>query len=99
MKSVLCVVNQLLKVKKKPFFAKVTGAATSECISTVLASTSYYESLEKSPLPFNCSLCVHQKQAAMIEEMKSTITALTAEVRELRTALQAVSVRSQPELQ
>ena len=59
-------------------------------------STSHYEFLVKSPLPFNCSLCVQKKQAAMIEEMKSTIAALTAEVSELRTALQATTVTSEP---
>lgn len=58
-------------------------------------SASHYESLVKSPLPFNCSLCVQQKQAAMIDEMKSTIAALTAEVRELRTALQSTTVRAE----
>ena len=47
-------------------------------------STSHYE-----------SLCVQQKQAAMIDKMKSTIAALTAESGELRTALQSATVRAE----
>ena len=47
----------------------------------------HYESLEKSPLPFNCSLCVQKSQTALIEELKSAIVKLTAEVTELRGAL------------
>ena len=35
-----------------------------------------YESLDQSPLPFNCSLCVQRKQAAQIDELKSTIAVL-----------------------
>ena len=31
----------------------------------------HYESFEKSPLPFNCSLCVQKSQVALIEELKS----------------------------
>lgn len=58
-------------------------------------STSHYESLINSPLPYNCSLCVQQKQAAMIDKMKSTIAALTAESGELRTALQSATVRAE----
>ena len=50
-----------------------------------------YGSLGKSPLPFSCSICVQLKQAAEIDEMKSTIAALTAEVNELRAALQATT--------
>ena len=50
-------------------------------------SVEHYESLDQSPLPFNCSLCVQRKQAAIIDELKSTIAALTAEVAELRSAV------------
>ena len=50
-------------------------------------SIEYYESLELPPLPFNCSLHVQRKQAALIDELKSTIAALTAEFSELRTAI------------
>ena len=41
-------------------------------------------SLDQSPLPFNCSLCVQRKQAAQI---KSRIAVLTAEVAKLRAAI------------
>ena len=44
-------------------------------------------SLDQSPLPFNCSLCVQRKQAAQIDELKSTIAVLTAEVAKLRAAI------------
>lgn len=54
-------------------------------------SIKHYGSLEKSPLPFSCSICVQLRQAAEIDEMKSTIAALTAEVNELRAALQATT--------
>ena len=50
-------------------------------------SVEHYESLDQSPLPFNCSLCIQRKQAAIIDELKSTIAALTAEVAELRSAV------------
>ena len=50
-------------------------------------SVEHYESLDQSPLPFNCSLCVQRKQAAITDELKSTIAALTAEVAELRSAV------------
>ena len=50
-------------------------------------SVEHYASLDKSPLPFNCSLCVQRKQAALIDDLKSTIAVLTAEVAELRAAL------------
>ena len=49
-------------------------------------SVEHYASLDKSPLPFNCSLCVQRKQAALIDDLKSTNAALTAEVAELRAA-------------
>ena len=50
-------------------------------------SVEHYKSLDQSPLPFNCSLCVQRKQAAQIDELKSTIAVLTAEVAELREAM------------
>ena len=50
-------------------------------------SVNHFKLFEQSPLPFNCSLCVQRKQATTIEELKSTIAALTEEVTELRSAL------------
>ena len=50
-------------------------------------SVEHYKSLDQSPLPFNCSLCVQRKQAAQIDELKSMIAVLTAEVAELRAAM------------
>ena len=50
-------------------------------------SIEYYESLELPPLPFNRSLHVQRKQAALIDEIKSTNAALAAEVAEVRTAI------------
>ena len=50
-------------------------------------SVEHYKSLDQSPLPFNSSLCVQRKQAAQIDELKSTIAVLTAEVAELRAAM------------
>ena len=50
-------------------------------------SVEYYKSLDQSQLSFNCSLCVQRKQAALIDELKSTIAALTAEFSELCTAI------------
>ena len=51
--------------------------------------TTHYKVLEKSPAPFNCYLCSQQKQTATIEKMRSTIASLTAEVVELRAALES----------
>ena len=51
--------------------------------------TSHYKLLEKSPEPFHCYFCAQSKQMATVEEMKNTITALTAEIVELRAALQS----------
>lgn len=52
-------------------------------------SVEHYELLDQSPLPFNCSLCVQRKQAAIFDELKFTIAALTAEVAELRSTVSA----------
>ena len=52
-------------------------------------SVEHYQSLDQSPLPFNCSLCVQSKQAAIIDELKSTTAALAAEVAELRAVASA----------
>lgn len=51
--------------------------------------TTHYKLLEKSPEPFYCYFCAQSKQMATVEEMKNTITALTAEIVELRAALQS----------
>ena len=59
-------------------------------------SVKHYGSLGDSPLPFNCSVCIQLKQAAVIDEMKSAIAALTAEVSELRAVLQATTSAMQP---
>ena len=50
-------------------------------------SVNHFESFKQSLLLFNCSLCVQRKQTATIEELKSTIVALTAEMAKLRAAL------------
>ena len=51
--------------------------------------TDHYKLLEESPEPFHCYFCAQRKQAAIIEEMKNTISCLTAEIAELRVALKA----------
>ena len=61
-------------------------------------SSIHYESLKSSPLPFNCSLCVPRTQAALIEELKAKITALTAEVAELRARTETPSPPMSPQL-
>ena len=54
-------------------------------------STTHYKLLDESPDPFRCYLCMHLKHIAVVEEMKSAINSLTAEVAELRTALQSAA--------
>ena len=54
--------------------------------------TDHYKLLEESPEPFQCCFCAQRKQAAIIEEMKNTITCLTAEIVELRATLNRVAV-------
>ena len=51
--------------------------------------TDHYKLLEESPEPFHCYLCAQRKQATTIEEMKNTISCLTAEIVELRATLRA----------
>ena len=58
-------------------------------------STAHYQLLEKSPDPFHCYLCMQLKHVAIVEEMKTAITNLTAEVAELCAALQ-LATRSYP---
>ena len=58
--------------------------------------TTHYKLLEESPEPFCCYLCVQLKHAALVEEMKSTIASLTAEVVELRATLESEATRSSP---
>ena len=54
-----------------------------------------YEALQKSPLPFICLICFQLKQKALIDDMKSQITALTAEVGELRNAMQLATTQQE----
>ena len=58
--------------------------------------TTHYKLLERSPDPFHCYLCMQLKHVAIVKEMKSAITNLTAEVAELRAALQSAT-RSCPD--
>ena len=61
-------------------------------------SVEHYKALDQSPLPFNCSLCVQNKQATLINDLKNSIAVLTAEVAELRAALAAQQQPTQASL-
>ena len=52
-------------------------------------SVEHYKALDQSPLPINCSFCVQNKQASLINDLKNAVAVLTAEVAELRAALAA----------
>ena len=58
-------------------------------------SVKHYESLGESPLPFNCSICTQRKQAIVINELKSTIAVLRAEIVELSAAVRRCQAHQQ----
>ena len=68
----------------------ICGDKWMHCYCAEVSAT-HYKLLEKSPEPFRCYLCMHLKHVAIVEEMKSAITNLTAEVAELRAELQSAT--------
>ena len=67
---------------------KICGNKWMHCYCAGVPTT-HYKVLEKSPAPFYCYLCIQQKQAAVIEEMRGTIASLTTEVVEFRATLES----------
>ena len=56
-------------------------------------SVAQFQDLSTASTPFLCVMCYQQSHGVVLEELRATVTALTAEVKELRTALQRVEAR------
>ena len=56
-------------------------------------SVAQFQDLSTASAPFLCVMCYQQSHGVALEELRATVTALTAEVKELRAALQRVEAR------
>ena len=50
---------------------------------------------QDSPDPFLCSVCFQSKQVATVKDMQQKIESLTAEILELRAAVEAIPSHSE----
>jgi len=85
-KNALFVANKSPKEKAKP--CSVRANAKNGYIAGV--SVSQFQDLSTASAPFLCVMCYQQSHGVALEELRATVTALTAE---LRAALQRVEAR------
>jgi len=71
----------------------VRANAQNGYIASAIVLVFQLQDLSTASAPFLCVMCYQQSHGVVLEELRATVTALTAEVKELRAALQRVEAR------